>query len=147
MTPQTLYSFRPWGDAFLNRHGCIWRFISSLSRVCRQEEQVRDQHSRSEALGCTCVRFSLSVRCNSRIPHVCAAATCERRFWSSSCTGISSHPSEFAGELGGSTGPQMPDCSVGMKKVSRLNEQNKFHVSPHYSTAASCNNYICKHSI
>lgn len=77
------------------------------------------------------VWFSLSVQCNSQIPHVCAAATCERRFWSSFCTGISSHPSESAGELGGSTGPQMHDCSVGMKKVSHLMNKKKIHVSPH----------------
>lgn len=32
----------------------------------------------------------------------------------------------FAGELGGSTGPQMPDCSVGMKKASHLMNKINF---------------------
>lgn len=82
---------------------------------------------------CVCV-IALNVQCNSRTPRVCAAATCERRFWSSSCTGISSRPSEFAGELGGSTGPQMHDCSVGTRKASHLTNNKLKFTSVHHAT-------------
>lgn len=119
MTPQTLYSFRPWGGAFLN---CFWdAFCASYpvyheytDRKSRSEISIHDRRHLVNV--CVC----LSVQCNSQIPHVCAAATCGRRFWSSSCTGISSRLSGFAGELGGWTGLRMHDCSGGMKRVSHL---------------------------
>lgn len=109
-------------------------------------------HSQSEALS-ECVCDCLSVQCNSQIPHVCAVATCERRFWSSSCTGISSRLSGFAGELEGWTGLRMHDCSGGMKRVSHLlntkvmsvhNEVLLHHAMQHLTQllATNCAKYL-----
>lgn len=85
--------------------------------------RLHDQRSQSQALG-EC-GSSISAPRSIRIPHACAEVTCGRRFWSSSCTGISSRPSGFASGRGGWSGRQMHDCSEDMRRVSHLPNQKE----------------------
>lgn len=61
-----------------------------------------------------------SVLHNNQIPHACAEETSWRRFWSSSCIGIFSHPNGSVGEPWDWTCPQRPCCSEGRRTASLL---------------------------
>lgn len=64
-----------------------------------------------------------SVLHNNQIPHACAEETSWRRFWSSSCTGIFSHPNGSVGEPWDWTCPQTPCCSEGRRTASLLSSK------------------------
>ena len=68
---------------------------------------------------------SVSVLHNTQIPHACAEETSWRRFWSSSCIGIFSHPSGSVGEPWGWTCLRMPCCSEGRRTASLLSVRKK----------------------
>lgn len=61
-----------------------------------------------------------SVLHNNQIPHACAEETSWRRFWSSSCIGIFSHPNGSVGEPWDLTCQQKPCCSEGRRMASLL---------------------------
>lgn len=62
----------------------------------KRNKQQRGFLSAGGAAGGKVSQFS--VLHNNQIPHACAEETSWRRFWSSSCIGIFSHPNGSVGE-------------------------------------------------